>query len=507
MKEFDTRKAALMSLFCGSGIAHPLIISKISYEGGSEPSTLLYLIPSSFGLCVCSVHLWIQARKARRHELVIEEAGSILNTLVIGNSNRSRGGRGGLSSAGVDTCSDADRELLDEIVHHRRTEIVGMALPGTPWVRLLLLCFCDMASSCMHMLGLLMAGSSIFIMAYSSVTITTAIMSRIYLQRHMHWVQWVGLFIIAVGLSISGIIKGNIAQGGAVHIPVSNEHAFSEAYPDLIGGSYSNTGVLMITLASFMHAFCYVLTESLMTADQVSPEMLCSCLGFSSMTIYSIWQLWWTIPRWSELVSTPIAMHGDNIVLVLLLYLYLSLNNLVHSLCFFYFVVELGSVSVSVIKGLQSVALFVLSNALFCGSDHPEQCWSRHKGISLGVTLVGVVVFNAFRLPSNLDRERELEGLLKEEERGEGGGRGGGGGGGGGGGEGTELVGIDTTWQYHRYSYDSIVSTADAHGESTTVSSAGGTSKETTLPSQRTSGSEASGEVRERGEEKGEWRM
>jgi hypothetical protein len=91
------------------------------------------------------------------------------------------------------------------------------------------------------------------------------------------------------------------------------EHAFSDAYPTITDISCSNIGVVKITLASFMHAFCYVLTESLMTVDKVSPEMLCSCPGFSSMTIYSTWQFWWTIPRWKELVNIPVEMHGSQI--------------------------------------------------------------------------------------------------------------------------------------------------------------------------------------------------
>jgi hypothetical protein len=265
----------------------------------------------------------------------------------------------------------------------------------------------------------------------------------------------------------------------AVHSPVNGEHAFSDAYPTLTDGSYSNIGVVMIMLASFMHAFCYVLTESLMTVDKVSPEMLCSCLGFSSMTIYSIWQLWWTIPRWKELVTIPVEMHGGQITLTLCLYLFLMVNNLTHSLCFFHFVVELGSVSVSVIKGLQSVALFVLSNALFCSPEHPTQCWTAHKGFSLGVTLVGVVVFNAFKLPSESEVERERQDLSKEAK------------------ESIELLQLNALG-HPRYSYDSITSSSTAADE-TLSSGDGGTSKETTHGSQQSSGS---GE-----EEKDDWRL
>jgi hypothetical protein len=77
----------------------------------------------------------------------------------------------------------------------------------------------------------------------------------------------------------------------------------------------------------------------------------------------------------------PFATHHasptGSILLISLGYCALVLINLVHTMCFFHYILKLGSVSVSVMKGFQASLLFVCSHLVFCGAAHPSQWYVR----------------------------------------------------------------------------------------------------------------------------------
>jgi hypothetical protein len=56
----------------------------------------------------------------------------------------------------------------------------------------------------------------------------------------------------------------------------------------------------------------------------------------------------------------------------------------------------LGSTSTGLIKGVQSVAIFVVSHFAFC-SVQQSQCFSMIKGVSLLIVLLGVYIYTQYQ--------------------------------------------------------------------------------------------------------------
>ena len=151
----------------------------------------------------------------------------------------------------------------------------------------------------------------------------------------------------------------------------------------------------LICGAALIHPFCFVLTEKILADRQhpVSIELLCSVMGLSGVVVYGIWQIVYTAPRWELLVIDEIEEHQGSIFLISIGYLALVMVNLVHTMCFFHYILKLGSVSVSVMKGFQASLLFVCSHLIFCGAKHPSQCWTHTKTESMLVTFTGVILY------------------------------------------------------------------------------------------------------------------
>jgi drug/metabolite transporter (DMT)-like permease len=100
-------------------------------------------------------------------------------------------------------------------------------------------------------------GSSVFTVVYSSITIYTALLSKIFFGRNMHPLQWLGIAITISGLAI-----------------VTKAEEESEAPAVLYG-------VFLVFVGTLAHSCIYVLTEyALVFADDpVPPERLATILG------------------------------------------------------------------------------------------------------------------------------------------------------------------------------------------------------------------------------------
>jgi drug/metabolite transporter (DMT)-like permease len=377
---FKSGPLVLACIFCVSGVLQPTIVEFLTLNGAFDKSTLLIVLPNYLGMSF-----------------------AILT----------------------------------------RYEVIATTLKYVVWCDMLMLGVVDIVSQGLCMIGLVYAGSSIYIIIYSSTTIWAALWSYFLLQKQLLGKQWIGILIVVFGLSIT-------------------------AYDDNTSSTVSKKsddemiGILLILFGSFTHALTWVLIEKWTkqrtnhrdtsnildnnndnnninssddsasnsdsgvtgtSGDVAAPELVCSLMGVFGSLVYCTWQVVYTLPRWNNLVMAPIAARQGNLSTIMVAYLSLTLMGFLHAVSFYHLLGQLGSVATGVMKGVQSVAVMVLSHAAFCGVE-TSQCFTSYKGLSLVVVLFGVYFYmaNTTNLPTHVTKRRnsyELIGdtnISREEE-------------------------------------------------------------------------------------------
>ena len=230
----------------------------------------------------------------------------------------------------------------------------------------------DIFSQTMNYTGATMAGPTIFAVIYSSLTIWTAIYSRIILKRAMNFEQWFGVFCVFGGLILTGF-----------HSMKLGEEVFH--------------GVQLVVLGSSLHGLVYVLFETVMTTGEYMPvRMTCALQGIIASIAYGLWQIIYTRNHFQELVLTPMEASHTSTGTAWLILSSLGLSNLFHALAYFNTLKFFpgGATSAGIMKGLQAVLVFVASSVLLCGKiGGEEMCFSLSKLFSLIVVLLGITIF------------------------------------------------------------------------------------------------------------------
>ena len=81
---------------------------------------------------------------------------------------------------------------------------------------------------------------------------------------------------------------------------------------------------------------------------------------------------------------------------------------------------RVGSVTMSIVKSISLVTLFLFSHLLFCSTATPSQCINEFKIISLIIVLLGFVFYNTgvvMKKKKHDDKMRKLALQLAERER------------------------------------------------------------------------------------------
>lgn len=242
------------------------------------------------------------------------------------------------------------------------------------WNVVFAISFFEMLAQVLNMNGLIYAGSAIFTVIYSSITIYTAVFSYVFLNRQLHVMQWVGVVVVMVGLAMTSLSAKN-------------------------DGIDVEFGVFLILLGTAVHSFTYIMSEYLLVVveDAIAPQLLSSILGAIGSFLILCWQLIYTLPNYQTKVVDEFHRHKDgSIEVILVSYLVLSVNAMVHALCFFALLGSVGSTTTSVSKGVQSVAIFIASHYAFCLVQE-SQCFTPLKGCSLAVVIIGVTAYSSFK--------------------------------------------------------------------------------------------------------------
>jgi drug/metabolite transporter (DMT)-like permease len=168
----------------------------------------------------------------------------------------------------------------------------------------------DITAQAMNYTGAALAGPTIFAIVYSSVTVWTAVFSRLVLQRRLWVGQWLGVFIVFGGLALT-------ATDNSVQV-----------------GSDVAHGLVLVVFGSAMHGFTYVLCEVVMVVREdaaflnsssnrfmqwiigdkqerrMSVVQNCAIQGFFAMSFMLLWQLVYTLPHYTELIQEPMQEAG-----------------------------------------------------------------------------------------------------------------------------------------------------------------------------------------------------
>lgn len=145
-------------------------------------------------------------------------------------------------------------------------------LPPAPAFRpavFLLPALCDMCSTTLMLIGLLLTYASNYQMLRSSVVVFTALFSRVFLKRVFAPANWVGLLLVLAGTAVVGL-------DDVLH----PDPSASASNPPL--------GNLIIILAQIVVAVQMVLEERFVTAADVPPLLavgLEGAFGFAALTV------------------------------------------------------------------------------------------------------------------------------------------------------------------------------------------------------------------------------
>ena len=245
------------------------------------------------------------------------------------------------------------------------------------WFKMILLAVIELCSAALCFTGLVCAGSAVFTVIYSSVTVYTALFSRLFFGRELHYMQWGGVLMVMLGLTSSSIGATFGGDDGEADVGI---------------------GIIMIIIGSLFHSLVYILTESILKSENpVAPEFLGSFMGCVGVFVFGLWQVFYTFPRFQDLILDEIDAHDGDLTVIGMTYFALVIVNLVHGVCFYHLIKSVGSTTTGILKGVQSVVVFVISHFAFC-SLQKSQCFTASKGASLIVVVFGVLCYSIFKL-------------------------------------------------------------------------------------------------------------
>ncbi len=243
-----------------------------------------------------------------------------------------------------------------------------------------------------------MAGPTIFAIVYSSVTIWTAIFSQLLLGRIMNVWQWVNVITVFGGLAITATDSVNT-------------------------GDSVLKGTCLVIVGSGMHGLTYVMSEAVMTVGEEKLSVLQNNFIQAAVASFMFlgWQLFYTLPHFNQDIWMPMQTAGTTILYAFIILAGFGVSNIIHSMTFFHTLRHFpgGATSAGVMKGMQAVLVFVLTNFFYCNKiGGSEMCFSNIKFASL-VTVCGgvlgygyatqIVKAKAGQIPIRTDNENHHE--------------------------------------------------------------------------------------------------
>ena len=229
--------------------------------------------------------------------------------------------------------------------------------------------FSDFLGSILTAIGLFYTGSGLYQVLCSSVVVFTAVLCRIFLQKPLSNNQWIAVLLVNFGLALSAGSKS--VEGDSSSL--------------LVGSAFIIVGTILVSSA-------YVVDQKVMDDGEMDGEELCYYTGCYSTILTVLFTIFYTLPRFNELIGSEVERMNGSWSQVLITLLLLILCSYLHNVSYFSILHQIGSVAVGVLQALRAVIVFFTSAILFC-SVHGEQCFSTYKGLSAIFVIGGVILF------------------------------------------------------------------------------------------------------------------
>lgn len=252
----------------------------------------------------------------------------------------------------------------------------------------------DVVAQLCNYTGASLAGPTIYAVVYSSLTVWTALWSRLLLGRRMPVHQWLAVAVVFGGLALTARESSQL-------------------------GDSVIQGTLLVFVGSILSSLSYIASEAVMTRgkERLSVDQNAAIQSLFSATILGLWQLLYTRPRWHELIVAPAAEAATSLTKATGLLIVFAGASLVHAYAFYYTLRHAtgGATSAGVMKGLQAVLVFVATHVAYCGRvGGAEMCLTTTKATSIVVVAGGVALFTT--VPTKTKRWSRILRVYKDHE-------------------------------------------------------------------------------------------
>ncbi|KAJ0408809.1 hypothetical protein P43SY_000705 [Pythium insidiosum] len=230
----------------------------------------------------------------------------------------------------------------------------------------------DFAGCIFSNMGLAMAGSGLFQVVYSSVICWSALLSRFVLKKNVSKEEWTGIALVTFGLAFSAL--GESGGGRNSYVVLMG------CFNTLVGAAFYGGN--------------YVTGEyTLKLPERPQPKELCLKIGTACVGIIAIYQLFFVLPVWQELVTKPIEEARGSTTRILVALAGYTLSQLAHGLTYFMLLGSSGAVTTGIMQSLRAVCVFAISSVLYC-SRQESQCFDTKRGVATLIVISGVMYYS-----------------------------------------------------------------------------------------------------------------
>ncbi|SBT75504.1 drug/metabolite transporter, putative [Plasmodium ovale] len=258
------------------------------------------------------------------------------------------------------------------IPHYLSMIIVGLLpkkqkLNECKWMKILFVSIIDLINQVLKKVGLIYAGSALYIIIDSCTLIFTAMWRKILLNKKINNFQLLGILLITFGIAI---------KSNNLKMQINKEEIL---------------GVIFIIISNVLMGLTFVLNEKYM--NKMEGQNIVCLMGIFSSFVVLLWTIIWTLPNFDHLIMENIRKKQGNLNTIGLSFLGLFVFNFITSATLWYIMKISGSLTVGILKGLKVAIIFLFSHIFFCKYD-AKQCLNFHSSLSVFFCILGVLIYS-----------------------------------------------------------------------------------------------------------------